>query len=443
MHRLLLLALVPLWFAAPAVAGEARLWACHGPRGEALGSSALVRSATGGDAVLGGGCALPGSALTARFTREDPSGGSLATLRADVPPGLALSAVRLDRAARGPGYAATASAQVLESADADGIVTLPATGETVSLALRCDAPLNARCGGLGASGFDLRSLALTVQDTAAPSLAVGNVRNPASGVLALDVRGADAGIGLRDACAAFDGVEVARSAFGGCAELSPGDGTTDLALGPPCTHVGEADLPVDTTTVPDGEHELTVTVTDWAGNAVVARWALEVLNAVMTPTPTATPTASPTPTPTPAATGTPTPTPAATVFATPAATALPTPTPTPIATPKPLTTRDLVPDPEAVEGLAPRDPAALGAVPGRRGDALRAPARAERQGADARHRPRRVRTRTPCDRHAQALAPGPRTLVRRDAHATRPRSNERPDPPLGGFRPGRARVPSV
>jgi hypothetical protein len=28
-----------------------------------------------------------------------------------------------------------------------------------------------------------------VQDTAAPSLAVGNVRNPASGVLALDVRG--------------------------------------------------------------------------------------------------------------------------------------------------------------------------------------------------------------------------------------------------------------
>ena len=60
-------------------------------------------------------------------------------------------------------------------------------------------------------------------------------------------------------------------------------------------------LPVDTTTVPNGDHTIRVVVTDASGNRRQTTYPVTVLNATPTPThaePTVTPTPTPTPTPT-------------------------------------------------------------------------------------------------------------------------------------------------
>jgi hypothetical protein len=120
---LTLLAFVLL--AAPSWAGEARLWACHGPAGEALGSAPIFRAVVF-DAAVTGGCDLPGSVLGGAFTRGDPNGQSEAKLLVPVPAAVTLTAVRLDRSARGPGYAAG----TLEAAGAplDDVATYPPRG---------------------------------------------------------------------------------------------------------------------------------------------------------------------------------------------------------------------------------------------------------------------------------------------------------------------------
>jgi hypothetical protein len=289
-----------LLLATPSHAGEARLWVCHGPAGQPLGSDGLFRVQVF-DVGFGGGCDLPGSALTAGFTRDDPIGLSEAKVIVPVPPNVTLSGVTLDRQARGPGYTAGAVESESTGAALDGAVTLPATGTSVALDVKCGANITERCTGLVAAGFELRAMALTVQDTTGPMVAVGGTHSPATGVLNLDVRAADAGTGLRSVVAALDGAPISQAGFGGCAELSPADGTADVALGADCVHVGTAALTVDTAAVANGDHTLTVTVADIAGNAVSQSQTFEAVNPVVsptaTPTATATATASPTPTP--------------------------------------------------------------------------------------------------------------------------------------------------
>ena len=136
---------------------------------------------------------------------------------------------------------------VLESADGDGVVTFTAGGEWVALRLRCEAA--ERCADAGNAGFELRSATLVVQDATQPALAVGGLRDPASGTLDLDIRATDSGVGLWRAMAFLDGTAVAGAAFVGCAELSPADGTVDLAVGALCPGIGQVGLVVDTTTV--------------------------------------------------------------------------------------------------------------------------------------------------------------------------------------------------
>ena len=262
-----------------------------------------------------------------------------------MPPATTLSGVRLDRAARGPGYSALTSGGVLESADGDGVATFTATGDWVALRLRCEAA--ERCSDAGLAGFELRSAALTVNDATAPNLAVGGVRDPAIGTLDLEVNAVDTGVGLWRATASLDDTPVAGASFGGCAELSPADTTVDLALGALCPGVAQVPLAVDTRTVPDGQHTLRVVVTDAAGNTKESIHTLTVMNAVATPTPTPepTPTETPTPTPTPTETPTPTPTPEPTPAPTPTPTPEPTPTETPTPTPTPTETPTPTPTP--------------------------------------------------------------------------------------------------
>ena len=259
---------------APARAGEVSLWACRGPAGEALGP---VLTAATGDTVVEPGCAR------ARFTRPDPAAGSEALARVDVPPVTTLTSVRLDRLGRGPGYSALTSAGALETADGDGVATFTTGGEWVALRLRCEAA--ERCADAGNAAFELRSATLVVQDTSQPAFAVGGLRDPATGTLALEIQATDGGAGLWRATASLDDTPVAGASFGGCTELSPADATVDLAVGALCPGVGQTGLAVDTTTVPDGQHTLRVVVTDAAGNTTQQTHTFTVLNPVATPTP--------------------------------------------------------------------------------------------------------------------------------------------------------------
>ncbi|HEX6021786.1 MAG TPA: hypothetical protein VFZ00_07315 [Solirubrobacter sp.] len=309
--------------AAPARAGEVSLWACPG----------LVITAATGDAVFEPGCAR------ARFTRPDPAAASSAVARIDVPPVTTLTGVRLDRAARGPGYSALTSAGTLETADGDGVVTFATGGDWLELRLRCETAAE-RCTDAGDAGFELRAATLVVQDSTAPSLVVGGLRDPASGTLELEVLATDTGIGLWRARALLEDTPVAGAAFDGCTELSPADASVDLAA--VCPGLGQTTLAVDTTAVPNGEHSIRVEVADAAGNTQHQTYTITVLNPTPTPTPTETPTATPEPTPTETPTATPEPTPTETPTATPE----PTPTETPTATPEPTPTETPTATPE-------------------------------------------------------------------------------------------------
>src|SRR5262245_52293757 len=128
--------LLTLAVAAPARAGTATLWACHGPTGGALGAAPIQTTGT-----VTGACDAPGTALRA------------STFGLDVPAGTTLSAVRIGRRAVGPGYVAKADNTELEREDAgavlDGELAKSATGSGVRLS-----------GGT----IDLRYAALTVTD---------------------------------------------------------------------------------------------------------------------------------------------------------------------------------------------------------------------------------------------------------------------------------------
>ena len=97
-----------LAFAPSASAGQATLWSCHGPGGQALGVQPLVAAANGDGVITtyGTGCAAPATVLAdgglrAAFTRVDPAGGSQAFWRFDVPASVTLQSARLVRRTSG------------------------------------------------------------------------------------------------------------------------------------------------------------------------------------------------------------------------------------------------------------------------------------------------------------------------------------------------------
>jgi hypothetical protein len=285
----------PLLVAAPAGAAPVTLWGCHGPAGQALGTAPFTATATGDGVsdLVGGGCgsALGDGGLRAAFTRPDPAAGSAAGWRAELPAGVAVSAVRLVRRTSGfggapvPGggqrYAAATAGGVLESSSVedgtnaalDGTAVFQAAGGGfVSAGVSCAAA--DRCAAPSATpvGVDVDALAVTADDGDAPRGAVGGIVTPASGTVTLSVRATDAGVGLARAEATLDGAVVAAAPLGGtgCTDLSPDDAAVDLPLGGGCpAAVTDLQLPIPTPTIADGAHRLRVTVTDAAGNAAV------------------------------------------------------------------------------------------------------------------------------------------------------------------------------
>jgi hypothetical protein len=261
--------------AAPASANDAWLWACHGPAGQSLGTAGLVRDARG-DAALSGGCG-DGQALTGAFTQAAPSGGSVASVRADVPPGLTLRGVHL-------GVAPTGTGATLQT----GLDTIPltASGQDFTLAGGDYARISLACGfdqtcPAGAA-FALSAVALHVEDASPPRFAVGGWHSPTAEAEALVVSATDVGTGLASAQAGIDGVTVAAAPFahGDCTELSPKSAQVDLPLGDDCPAVDTAQLPIDPTTLPDGTHTLVVRVSDAAGNVSTQTMPLETVHIV-------------------------------------------------------------------------------------------------------------------------------------------------------------------
>lgn len=314
MHRSLTLlrrgaaaAAVTLALPGTASAGDATLWACHGPAGQPLGTAGLVAAAAGDAeaATFGSGCSSPVSALgqgglRAAMTSADPAAGSAASWTVPVPRDVTLTAVRATRRTTGfggdpvPGsgtrYRATTSGATLEErgADAaasplDGTLVTAAAGSFVRFGVSC-APGAATCAGTLAApaGVEIGAVGIGVSDGAPPRGAVGGLVSPAAGTLSLAVRATDAGLGLADARVLVDGVVAGVADLGGadCADLSPGNDAIDLRAGVTCpTSVEDVPLTVDTTALTEGEHRLEVVVRDVAGNATtVADETVRVAN---------------------------------------------------------------------------------------------------------------------------------------------------------------------
>jgi hypothetical protein len=280
--------------AAPASANDVWLWACHGPAGQSLGTAGLVGNAQG-DAALNGGCG-DGQALAGGFTQAAPSGGSGASVRADVPSGLTLQGVHLGAALAGAGtgeqYTVRTAGDTLQSfalsapqaPGQDFTVADPqAGGDFALVSLACPPGDDCPAGDGDPAAFSLSALALHVDDSSAPRLSVGGWHSPTAEALTLQVSGTDVGTGLASAQAIVDGVTMASGTFAGsgaCADLSPDAAQVDLPLGEDCPRVGTAQLPLNPTTLPDGPHTLVVRVLDAAGNATTETLPLETVHIV-------------------------------------------------------------------------------------------------------------------------------------------------------------------
>jgi len=241
-----------------------------------------------------GGCAAVGGTIAGSVGGSDPQGGAHAGVTVQVPPGLSLTGVALQRTttnvpadpSSGQSYVVKTAAGDLGDAGAGSAFSAPVAPGTpdqlLSIAVACGAAINQHCSG-DPAGFSLSSMALTVADDSAPAAAYGGLHSPAAGTLHIDVPARDEGLGLRDATLTVDGQQLAQASYGGanCAPLAGGSGT-DLALAEDCPHNGTTQLPLDTTGLADGTHSITITVSDAAGNSfnVLDNGTFEVLNHV-------------------------------------------------------------------------------------------------------------------------------------------------------------------
>ena len=278
--------------ASSASASDVRLWACHGPAGQPL--PGLLDSTRAESAGVEENCAEQGGGF---------AGGLLlpgrAFLQLGVPSGTTLTGVRISRRtslAVGQRYALRTSAGELESqafgeALAPDPADYPASGAF--------AKVNVSGPPSAAGGAAVAALALRVTDDEPPrGGSYGGWRSPASDTLNITVPARDVGVGLMSATAYLDDTPVATARYGdgSCNDLSPGPGTPvdlDYALvGRPddvsttpasavgCPGFGTATLSVDTRGVADGNHTITITATDLAGNTatLVDKLATETLN---------------------------------------------------------------------------------------------------------------------------------------------------------------------
>jgi hypothetical protein len=281
--------------ASSASANDVRLWACHGPQGQAIDAGLDGDAQQDADlGTYGSGCSsdITDGGIRLQFSRDtprapvsDPAQGSNAFVTFRVF-GAPITAVQVDRKTEGFGTANQAGSLFtdldgvnthLETLTTDQSGTFTYTPVTprdgsLTLTLRCD--VNPKCAGTTAHA-DISRVALTVSDTTKPgNFAVGS-NSPVDKSMVLTPSASDAGVGLDKAELRVDGALVATALYGNngnCTELSPDDATIDRPLDPTRCPQGPASttLTYNTSGLPEGLHRRTITVYDAAGNSADA-----------------------------------------------------------------------------------------------------------------------------------------------------------------------------
>jgi hypothetical protein len=279
--------------ASSASASDVWLWSCHGPSGTALNN--VQSDLTAYD----GGCGAAAGGLRGVLNPQAGLITGATSLGLGVPSSTKLTGLRVQSSATGVAnglaYTVKAPTGTLDTVSTD----LPAQEKTytvdpgtteagnVSIGLACGA---ASCADSGPATLAVSRVGLQVADTQAPAIAVGGTRNPAAGLLSLDIHGTDSGVGLNWAEAYLEGQPVTQKRFdaSNCTELSPDDATVDLPLGNDCPNVSQVGIVVNThilnadntPVTPDGDYTLIVRVADMAGNITEQRSPVELANYV-------------------------------------------------------------------------------------------------------------------------------------------------------------------
>lgn len=181
-------------------------------------------------------------------------------------------------------------------------VPLPAGGgglSRLSAVAACGGPSESylcpegeRDPGVFSAAVKLYAADLTLEQTAQPTVTPGTVggelatASKLSGTASVTFEASDAGSGVYEAIVEVDeqavGSTVLDSNGGHCADVGQTtDGLPAFLYLQPCAPVASADVPLDTTSLPNGVHHVVVSVADAAGNrTVVIDRKVEVANAV-------------------------------------------------------------------------------------------------------------------------------------------------------------------
>ncbi|PTL55455.1 hypothetical protein [Paraconexibacter algicola] len=267
-----------------AQAGTVTYWGCHGPAGQALGTSGLQALSAGNATATttGAGCSGTGAndGLRLAFTSSAPGTGSAASWRIVPPGGVRLTTAAAQRTLGGFGGSGTpglyrfgsASGSLLEEVQttsaAAGTATASgvAAGPFAEASLGCEAGFPTTCGGAGAV-VDLASLSVTVSDDNAPDGAVGGLGEPARNVMTFGATTSDQGAGLERADLFVDGVlRQSVDLAGACTDIGPARPGKDLPAGVACPTTASPSFSFDTRTVADGQHRFVLRLTDLSGN---------------------------------------------------------------------------------------------------------------------------------------------------------------------------------
>ncbi|MTD47204.1 hypothetical protein GKE82_23665 [Conexibacter sp. W3-3-2] len=241
--------------------------------------------------LVNGGCDSAQGRLRAETTRPDAVGGSAGVWRYTAPADTTITALRMRRqtfglsGAAGSGaafgrYTLQTHASTLElrepgaaTGDVSGEVEFPGLStSSVRFTAGCALDGFDRCQNIVAA--EVPWMRITLEDPAAPTVqnAAGSLLQDAvlSGTVRASYDGADVGTGLLESVVVVDGVDHARQPLSpgvaSCQELTSSDSTRDYRTGVPCLTARDgATVSLDTTTIADGTHTVSVFAVDAAG----------------------------------------------------------------------------------------------------------------------------------------------------------------------------------
>jgi hypothetical protein len=316
--RQLTLALAPFLvacaLAAPALAGQYHVYSCRTPSGESAPTDGWTGSVSASNAIVERTCSQPGGAVIAAL--EAASGRSKlagATWAFAAPAGETIAAAKLWRAGdvlgsstefasyqfnlAGPeeeglfdecvaNLGCHSRGNEFEPLSAENLVVVepPHLGTKLFAAVQCGGQPGAECADAGTDphGFSaalyIYAADITLEQTVGPTATdpTGELATAptVSGTSHLAFQASDPGSGVYEAVFSVDGKVVQGTVLdedeGHCRNVGQTtDGLAAFLYVQPCPGSLNAYVGFDTTAVPNGEHHLTVDVTDAAGNSAL------------------------------------------------------------------------------------------------------------------------------------------------------------------------------